>query len=148
MGTVCTTCKLDISYLVLYRFVICISQIKKKLWWQKFNLRRDVSITLKKTNWSMRIINVSLRGMLYSSSMSRKKCQQKINCGVMRRSHIWNRFLILIYHFKIILKEWHKAFILTWKSLLRTRNYYYFNMDLYLYEHDSIFISTTYDFTD
>lgn len=57
-------------------------------------------------------------------------------------------FLYWFTIFEIILKEWHKAFILTWKSLLRTRNYYYFNMDLYLYENDSIFISTTYDFTD
>lgn len=38
MGTVCTTCKLDISYLVLYRFVICISQIKKKIVMTKIQL--------------------------------------------------------------------------------------------------------------
>lgn len=100
MGTVCTTCKLDISYLVLYRFVICISQIKKKIVMTKIQLEARCQHDVKKNpNWSMRIINVSLRGMLYSSSMSRKKCQQKINCGVMRRSHIWNRFVIVIYHF-------------------------------------------------
>lgn len=58
MGTVCTTCTLDISYLVLYSFVICISQIKKKLFLQKFNLRLGVSITFQQKHelmWEMSI---------------------------------------------------------------------------------------------
>lgn len=48
MGTVCSTCKLDISYLVLYRFVICISQIKKKIVMTKIQLEARCQHHVKK----------------------------------------------------------------------------------------------------